>query len=199
MNWIKLDNGEYLLRDYGKYESGLVLISDTPELPWKEILPSMVNLEQGNLSQIRGSYYRSRAGNDCFRIDPNGRDVLLCDSWGGPNYYGGELKKLPNSKYFRRSQSNGGGLGNDYCIVPFGAVQCVSPMDDLISRDDSELVQEIQVSSSGEIIDNTDLYPEWVKIRDTIFLTGSVPTKKELKQFISSLKSFLESNEDRLV
>ena len=115
-DYIKLNDGRYLMRDYGKYASGLCFISSVPTLPWVGADRHSFNVAPGaNLWQIRGNFFKSKKGTDCFEITANGKHILLKDRWGGcfNRYRGGSIK---SDIYYRRASSNGGGAGNDYAV-----------------------------------------------------------------------------------
>ena len=133
---VLLTNGNYLLKHYGKYNSGLGIIvpkDDNHIGPYGDdkcirIFQSPdrldkvgFNLGSGTLDSIRGEFFVSKKGTKLFRVDPNGPHFLLRDDWGGPfNKYRGN--KLPNldggALYYKRASSNGGGSGYDYAVLP---------------------------------------------------------------------------------
>lgn len=129
-DYIKLNDGRYLMRDYGKYASGLCFISSVPTLPWVGADRHSFNIASGaNLWQIRGNFFKSKKDTDCFEINEHGKHILLKDSWGGCfNRYRGH--SLPDEEqgalYFRRASSNGGGAGCDYAVLPISWTNSVS-------------------------------------------------------------------------
>lgn len=118
---IQLTNGKYLVRDYGKYSSGLAFILgqnvDVRDL-YKPSTPSEFNLSEGSLDIIPGKFWVSKKGTACFEPKDNGPHILVRDGWGGCfNKYRGHT--LPEDQlYYHRASSNGGGSGYDYCIIP---------------------------------------------------------------------------------
>jgi hypothetical protein len=130
---IKLDNGNYLFNDYGKYSSGLsfILPSEDTEI-FKSVETEQYNLPDGDLSEVKGRFFTSKKGTKCFDVKEDGPDVLIRDSWGGSfnKYRGDTLSLLPNQKYFNRASSNGGGNGYDYVVVPIHTKYTIS-IDDI--------------------------------------------------------------------
>ena len=115
--WIVLDNGEYLYNSHGKYAPNLTYICKVPQIVWSRMEPKDLNLDKGNFKHIVGDYFVSKKGSNCFRVNPNGKHMLILDDWGGCfNRYRGQTLPEKGSLYYRRAQSNGGGSGNDYAI-----------------------------------------------------------------------------------
>ena len=121
-NRIKLEDGVFLFKEYGKYMPNLSILSEDPEINWISEKKSRFNLGTGSVSYLIGDYFVSKKGTNCFRIKKDGKHMLLRDEWGGPNYprtRGGILPKEGDDVfYYRRASSNGGGTGYDYSIVP---------------------------------------------------------------------------------
>ena len=134
---IELKDGSFLVQNYGKYASGLGIIvspSDPSVSMEKEFIllfssEDSIKSEDLNISQsasvkgIRGNYFVSKKGTKLFKKDVNGKHILLRDDWGGcfNKYRGGELPRTEEGAlYYRSASSNGGGLGYDYSVVPFG-------------------------------------------------------------------------------
>lgn len=117
-NYNKLNNGKYLILDYGKYQSGLCIIHSLPLIEWIKKDSKNFNLPQGNIEVIYGDFFISKKGTKCFEIKDkkNAKHILISDEWGGAfNSYRG--RTLPeNGLYFKRARSNGGGAGVDYAI-----------------------------------------------------------------------------------
>jgi hypothetical protein len=88
-----------------------------------------LNLENGSLDFMRGSYFVSKKGTKIFKIDPNGQHMLLRDDWGGAfnDYRGGTLPE--DQLYYHRASSNGGGSGYDYAVIPVGWKQVLKEED----------------------------------------------------------------------
>lgn len=121
-NKIQLPDGKFLIKDYGKYNSGLIFISATGKIPQQEYHPKDFNLiGTHTIYGTKGYFYISKAGNPCFRIDENGEHILLEEQWGGSfGTYDIAIENLPNKLYEINKRSNGGGLGYYYCVVPVG-------------------------------------------------------------------------------
>lgn len=129
-NWIELSDGKFLLKDFGKYKSDLLIISDKPEIKYQKTYPKEFNLDKGDLTFIRGTFFVTKKGANAFRIEEKGSHLLLRDDWeGGSKYWGFSLFKLDNLLYKRRASSNGGGMGYDYVVVPVGSKQKISIED----------------------------------------------------------------------
>lgn len=122
-NVITLDNGKFLIKDYGKYASGLCFVSDKPKFFWNEIKREDLNLGRGEYAALYGYYYVSKKGTKCFKLSSKlqATHMLLRDNWGGAfnSYRGNTLVEL-NHEYHRRASSNGGGTGYDYAVFPIG-------------------------------------------------------------------------------
>ena len=121
--FIRLDNQKWLYNHYGKYAPNITyLLGDVPAKPnFNPLRKEELNLPKGNLSYVRGHFFKSRKGTKCFRLDEKGPHILVKDTWGGAfnKHRGDELKKL-ETLYYRRASSNGGGLGSDFAIVKIG-------------------------------------------------------------------------------
>ena len=133
---VVMTNGNYLLKHYGKYNSGLGIIvpkDDSHIGPYgddKSIRlfqepdrkdKSDFNLGSGTLDTLRGKFFLSKKGTKLFKVDPEGPHLLLRDDWGGAfiSYRGGKLPGMDSGAlYYRRASSNGGGSGYDYAVVP---------------------------------------------------------------------------------
>ncbi|MBR0488412.1 hypothetical protein IJJ39_01920 [Candidatus Saccharibacteria bacterium] len=81
----------------------------------------------GSAEVLFGDFWLSKAGKPHFRVkEPkDAKDMLIRVSWGGAfNFSRGrresDLSDTVGIKYFRRAESNGGGAGNDYYVVPVG-------------------------------------------------------------------------------
>lgn len=129
---IILDNGNYLMNKYGKYEINLSIISKIPALNWQDIDHRNLNLPDGNTAIIYGSYFVSKKGTKCFRITSKetATHKIIKDNWGGAfsKYRGGTLPK-DNAVYYRVASSNGGGMGVDYAIYPIDWIYKMSEED----------------------------------------------------------------------
>lgn len=129
--WVKLTDGKFLLKDFGKYRTDLLIISDKPEINYERVAPQDFNLEEGSLDFLRGSFFVTKKGANAFKIEEEGKHLLLRDDWGGAfnSYRGKSLFKLENLLYKRRAASNGGGTGYDYVVVPVGSTYKISIED----------------------------------------------------------------------
>jgi len=134
MEKILLNNGKYLVRDYGKYRSGLVWIfpidPDVEDVFSYDIREKEKDLIDKILLQIpydgrvvgvyRGEFRINKKGTRVFEFSKNGKDLLIKIDWGGSfdNTRGVEIDKVENYKYYRHASSNGGGTGYDWLVVP---------------------------------------------------------------------------------
>jgi len=117
MTAIKLSEGSFLHNCFGKYEPNLSILTTSEVFPKYETREfSELNIEGIYLSSLRGDYFVSKKGTNCFRVKEDGKHYLYCHSWHGRN------ATLPFSKveglYYRCASSNGGGNGYDYIILP---------------------------------------------------------------------------------
>ena len=135
---IQLENGQYLLNDYGKYCPNLTYVFNKENVKWDDgrvyfnwenINPvEMFNLECRTLSALRGDYWKSKKGTDCFRPHANGKHWLVSERWHGRGSR--ELFNHQDFRYFRCASSNGGGTGHTYAVIPVGWQRRVS-IDDI--------------------------------------------------------------------
>lgn len=119
-DYFELPDGKVLIRDYGKYKSGLCFINNAPVIPWAHKDRHELNLSIfGSFTVVYGTFYTSKNGNPCFAVDPDGPHMLIRDAWGGAfntnRYYGRSLPET-GAVYYRRASSNGGGRGYDYAV-----------------------------------------------------------------------------------
>ena len=120
-NVISLNNGKFLINDYGKYASNLSFIHIVPAVQYEHIDKTNLNLPKGDLDCIYGDYFVSKKGTKCFRILPKDKanHILIRDDWGGCfNSYRGRTLPKDDALYYRRAASNGGGSGYDFAIYP---------------------------------------------------------------------------------
>lgn len=132
-DWVMLNDGSFLKKDYGKYRTNLLIINDVPELNFIETSSKEFNLDLiPDLTFVKGDYFVTKKGADAFRIKPDGKHLLLCDNWGGAfnSYRGGNSPDADECLYQRRASSNGGGSGNTFSIVEEGFKRSIS-IDDL--------------------------------------------------------------------
>ena len=123
MENIKLDNGKFLNRSYGKYEPNITFVSnkEMEKLPWEHNKETGKYFD-GNTYSIRGSYRKNGKGTDIFEIGgPTSPHLLLKTSWGGAFNTARGYCNIPNQLdhflFERRASSNGGGAGNTYRVV----------------------------------------------------------------------------------
>ncbi|MHA1745299.1 MAG: hypothetical protein ACTSWW_04830 [Promethearchaeota archaeon] len=135
MENIKLDNNQFLNRDYGKYNSGLTIISDceldsnwnSGEMDSREISKFF----DGDVSVVIGKFFVSRKGTKCW--DTKGTDHLLITvDWGGSFNHSRGGSDIPEEDFIfiNRKSSNGGGTGKTYYILPVG-YNFVMAVDDI--------------------------------------------------------------------
>ena len=136
---VELNDGSFLVKNYGKYESGLGIIvrnndndavfrnkNDNSkgyiDLFRTSFEGSRFNLgNRCELTGIVGDFFVSKKGTKLFKKSEDGKHILLRDNWGGSfnSYRGGTLPDTDEgSLYYRRASSNGGRSGYDYCIIP---------------------------------------------------------------------------------
>ena len=124
MYWIELDNGKWMVNDYGKYRPNLTFILNNKEdlENWEQIHGSELNLECGTLYRLTGNFWENKKGTKCFHVRKDGKHQLIRDSWGGAfcSYRGNIILNTGESLYERRASSNGGGIGYDYAVFPVG-------------------------------------------------------------------------------
>jgi len=130
-NWIELNDGKFLLKDFGKYRTDLLIISDKPEINYEKISPQEFNLDKGDLTFVKGTFFVTKKGANAFKIEEEGKHLLIRDDWGGAfnTYRGWSLFELENILFKRRASSNGCGMGYDYVVVPVGSKYGVSIED----------------------------------------------------------------------
>lgn len=123
---VQLEGQKRLVRDYGKYRSGLsILVESYQDYGWKreQNLAGEMNVRfDGDTFVMRGEYFVSKKGTKCFRVHQNGPHILIKNKWGGAfnSTRGFRWGEPEDALYFRRASSNGGGMGNDYIVFPVG-------------------------------------------------------------------------------
>lgn len=118
-NVITLENGNFLIIDYGKYATNLSFINNVSTIEYMKRDKQEFNLPEGDYSCIYGNFFVSKKGIKCFKILPKeeASHILIRDNWGGCfNSYRGRTLPEDNALYYRRASSNGGGTGYDYAI-----------------------------------------------------------------------------------
>lgn len=129
---ITLDNGKFLIKDYGKYKSGLCYVSAKPIVEWEKISQRELNYSDGDFEVVYGFFYKSKKGTDCFKVMPKSvaPHMLVRDNWGGPFVkYRGYTLEEDKALYYRRASSNGGGSGYDYAVYDKGFTNKISEED----------------------------------------------------------------------
>lgn len=151
--------------DVGKYNSGISIVipqewnvnkdrqaeSPIEYICVKELTDGMNIDFDGNASFMLGEYHLSKNGRPVFEItEPTrAKNILIKVSWGGAfnktrgqyNNYAKESEAL----FFTKKSSNGGGMGNDYWILPTNYVK------DHESRDVSKILEEIEEKRNERI------------------------------------------------
>lgn len=141
---VILDSGDFLLKHYGKYKSGLgIIVPKTSaqvdaEKRYIKLFRDRISYEElnlggrGQLDAVRGDFFVSKKGTKLFKVNPRGKHYLLKDEWGGcfNEYRGGKLPTTDRGAvYYRCASSNGGGCGNDYAIIPIDWKNTLSEED----------------------------------------------------------------------
>ena len=143
---VILGSGDFLLKHYGKYKSGLGIIipKNSAEVDAEKRYIKLFRAEnrisyeelniggKGLVDAVRGDFFVSKKGTKLFKVNPNGKHYLLKDEWGGcfNNYRGGKLPSTDRGAvYYRCASSNGGGCGNDFSIIPIDWKNTVSEED----------------------------------------------------------------------
>ena len=126
MENIKLDNGKFLNRHYGKYNPNLTIISneelDNDVLKEKSLDTNIIhpNLKfDGHIISVYRGWYRKNAkGTDIFEHHENGKHLFITIDWGGcfDSTRGDCTTPNTNFLYQRRASSNGGGTGVSFYI-----------------------------------------------------------------------------------
>ena len=116
---IELNDGKFIIKDYKKYGSGLLIISEKPTVTFSK---STANLGGTELEEIKGRFFTTKKGSKAFdTTSENPTHILYKDRWGGCfNSYKG--RKLPDGIYNHRASSNGGGVGYDYAVYELGNI-----------------------------------------------------------------------------
>lgn len=127
---IQLEGKKRLVRHYGKYMSNLsILVEVYSDYSWLRSpdLSQEMNIRFDGMPYVmRGEYFVSKKGTKCFRVKKDGPHFLIRNEWGGAF---NDTRGFTSSRqaeiegialYFRRASSNGGGLGNDYIVLPVG-------------------------------------------------------------------------------
>lgn len=134
-NMHELDSGKTMIRSYGKYNPGLVVILPKVEKGCKDAWirdaeERAEKIRQMNITTdgepkhiIRGLLYKSKKGAFCWKPDVKGPHAMLIINWGGSgNHTRGcpsVQSKEEGALYYRRASSNGGGIGTTYLVLPW--------------------------------------------------------------------------------
>lgn len=116
---IELSDGKFLIKDYKKYGSDLLVVSEIPTIVYSK---STANIGGTKLKEVKGRFFTTKKGAKAFDTTvKNPTHILYKDGWGGCfNDYRG--RKLPDGLYNRRASSNGGGVGYDYAVYEIGNI-----------------------------------------------------------------------------
>jgi hypothetical protein len=98
--------------DLGEKE---VFLLDNKDFWCETCKSSDFNLTCGNVEYMKGKYWKSSKGTDCFEIIENGPHIILRESWNG--HGGRELSKENGMLFYKIASSNGGGTGYTYAII----------------------------------------------------------------------------------
>ena len=118
---IKLDSGEYLYNDCGKYRSNLTFVGNPKS--WKPTRGKYADYNvspDGDITVLCGDFFKSRKGTNCFRPKEDGMHLLIIVDWGGAFNRTRGYCDFPTNIYHRRASSNGGGSGVSYWVIPVG-------------------------------------------------------------------------------
>ena len=122
---ITLDNGKKLINDFGRYATGLVLLSKNETVSFRELKEQdMINLFNREFDGFPtdiyiGNYFVSKKGNKCFDIREDGKFLMLKIPVGthfNTSHWGPENDE--SFIYWHKAMSNGGGRGTITVIVP---------------------------------------------------------------------------------
>ena len=143
---VILDSGDFLLKHYGKYKSGLGIIvpKNSAQVDAEKRYIKLFSAEnrisyeelnlggKGLVDAVRGDFFVSKKGTKLFKVNPSGKHYLLKDEWGGcfNDYRGGKLPTTDRGAvYYRCASSNGGGCGNDFSVIPIDWKNTLSEED----------------------------------------------------------------------
>lgn len=119
---IRLEGWKRLIRHYGKYRAGLsILVNSFADYGWKDDphLGRKMNIQfDGKTSVMRGEFFVSKKGTNCFRVKKDGKHLLIRIEWGGSKKTRGLITAPKDAVYFKRASSNAGRMGYDYVIFP---------------------------------------------------------------------------------
>lgn len=118
-NAIELNDGKFLIKDFGKYGSHLLVIAEKPAISFSK---SIANIGGKELEEVKGRFFTTKKGSKALdTTTTNPTHILYKDGWGGCfNDYRGN--KLVEGLYNYRAHSNGGGAGYDYAVYEIGNI-----------------------------------------------------------------------------
>ena len=156
----------------------------------------------GDVSFVFGDFWRSKKGGACFRSkNPmQAKHLLICISWGGCfNSHRGMSTNYANecgALYFRSASSNGGGVGNDYIVLPVGYKHsCYDPEFDGEATESPDNGNEARAKVYRK--KHADLQRAKVEEADK-FLKEKAAAEAESRQAKSGLMGRLEAVSGRL-
>jgi hypothetical protein len=129
-----LDNGKILVKKYGKYRPNITFllpdvkdqVSVYPKNIESEIKKMNIETKASIENIFTGNFFTSKKGNKIFDVKEFGRGshLFIKVGWGGAfatKSNRGETN-IPKKDmvYYLEARSNGGGLGDNYIIVPNG-------------------------------------------------------------------------------
>lgn len=128
-NIVKLDDGRYIYFNFGKYKPNLNFLINEDFLlkgikyEKDDELKKQFNLKySGSMFFLKGKFFISKKGSKFFDLTSQEKPhVLVKIAWGGAfnTSRGIEKEDIPKEAlHFRKARSNGGGLGNDYLVLP---------------------------------------------------------------------------------
>ena len=129
MENIKLENGKFLNRLYGKYMPDITLISgvELDDYKWKNDFEKFKKeddrlsnlLFDGTVKAVKGFYRENAKGTKIFEISETGNHYLISVDWGGCFNSSRGGCRTPNIDFLYqiRKSSNGGGAGGTYYVI----------------------------------------------------------------------------------
>ena len=88
------------------------------------------------LVYLKGKYFKSKKGTECFALQEDGPDMIVRIDWGGVfSSWSAEdatdiVEKFPDRKKYVRASAHEGKSGYDYIILPVG-VKWTPTIDDI--------------------------------------------------------------------
>ncbi|MBR3324280.1 hypothetical protein IKG24_01940 [Candidatus Saccharibacteria bacterium] len=123
-------------------------------------------------------------------------------SWGGcfnshRGTYSDEAKAIEGIKYFRRASSNGGGVGNDFWVVPVGFARILH-IDEVDGEIKADHTAEFERRAKAYCEKHTKLQREASESNDKAY-RAKLAAEEESRQAKAGLVSRLEAVKERLV